>query len=193
MFILCCYYIVIILITFFRKKSNIKKLEILTLMGRGSVCRANDTLKHPRIHIYVIWPYSITPQFMFDTIFLLYHYYIVNIMLLFLPKKVTKKSKSIANERAGRRIGRTIRRHTPHILYVCHFRKPTLSHISFFSFGIRFPDEYPSKRVCFRVPQCRDIFFGLPLFRKVLQLWRKFPLCRAIFRPIFSQFPAENH
>jgi len=44
MFIHCLYYIVIILITFFRKKSNIKKLEILTLMGGGSACRANDTL-----------------------------------------------------------------------------------------------------------------------------------------------------
>ena len=62
MFILCCYYIIIILITFFRKKSNIKKLEILALRGGGSVCRANDTLKHPA-YISMSFDHTHCPSF----------------------------------------------------------------------------------------------------------------------------------
>ena len=81
----------------------------------------------------------------------------------------------------------------PYILYLWHFHKPILSRISFFSSDTRFPDKYPTKRVCFRAPRCLNIFFGLPQVHKAWRLWRKFPLYRAIFHPTFSLFPAENH
>ena len=50
--LLLCYF-------FFQKKDNQKKVKIFAIVGGSSACRANDTQKHPYIHIYVILPCSL--------------------------------------------------------------------------------------------------------------------------------------
>ena len=67
MMILLQYYVT------FLKKSNQKTKNIAYERVEISACRANDTLKHPHIYIYVILPCSITSRSVFNTIFLFHH------------------------------------------------------------------------------------------------------------------------
>ena len=46
------------MLLFLKKKITKKTKNIDTERAGVSACRANDTVKHPRIHIYIILPYS---------------------------------------------------------------------------------------------------------------------------------------
>ena len=109
----------------------------------------------------------------------------------FLQKKSNqKKVKVLRMTRGGSAYRTDDTAAHPHRLYLCHFRKPILSGISFFSCGTQFPDEYPPRKV-YLVPQGYDVFFELSQVRIAWQLWRKFPLYRARFHPTFSNSPQE--
>ena len=83
------FYIIIILLLlcyfFLKKKDNQKKLKILALSWwKFRRVVANDTLKHPLIHIYVILPCSITPL-LYLILFFLYIVLYFASFFIFLP------------------------------------------------------------------------------------------------------------